>query len=220
MSKIEILGKTFFPGSRKEIKLNKIEGLRDKEGNPRIKVELIMSLADGKQVGMPSWIGEAYDHLGKQDTLETSTTFDAQMEGMSLYIHELPESKDPAKTAFSCMFANFRMTREGDDEKTDELGDVALKFVAYIPGDKRLWTWLYDYNKAKLWIRFECTQAELIPDAAPKQETQLPLGGDDFEAQRQEATSKAHDAEFDAPAKPKDKTKADKPKLVAAGSVN
>lgn len=213
MNKTEILGKTFFPRTMKEVKVNKIEALRDKEGNPRIKVEVLMPLSDGKQVGMPTWVGDAYDHLGKEDTLETSTNFDVQMESMSLYIHELPEAKEPSKTAFSCTLKSFRMTREQEDEDDEELGEVALKYVVYIPGDKRLWSWLWDYSKMKLWIRHECTQADVIPEAAPK-ETQLPLGGDQFDEERREATSKAHDAEFDAPAKSKDKGGR---KLAAAG---
>jgi hypothetical protein len=202
MTQTEILGKTFFPGSRKEVKLQGLQLLRDSEGNPRIKIDALMPFSDGKLTGMPSWVGEAFDHLGREDTLERSTKFEAQMEGMTLSIYELPESAEPSKTAAACMLRNFSMTREKEDEEDEELGEVALKFVLYIPGDKRLWTWLYDFHRRRFWIRFENTQEEL-PEAKPSTD-QLPLVGDQFDGERRQDLSPAKDAEFAAkPAKGK-----------------
>lgn len=186
--------KCFFPGTRKEIIVQDIRILKNAAGEARIKLDLAMPFDDGKLVGMPDWIGQAYDHIGKEDTVERNTKFDVELESMSLYCHTTEDITQPAQTLFNVLLKTFQMTREKQDDDEEELSDVNLQFAAYVPANQRLWTWLYPYKSMKLFVRFETTQAELPVDQA-QEDSQMKLGDVD-DAARKDATSKKRDAEF------------------------
>lgn len=72
--------------------------------------------------------------------------------------------------------------------------ELALAFVAYIPGNRKVWDWLYPYNKKNVYVRFDTTQPDLADK--PKSDTQMKLGDEGYESARKDATSKAQDKEF------------------------
>jgi hypothetical protein len=186
------LSKTFFPGSRKQLRVQNIQLLTDKAGVNRIHLRLLMSLADNKLVGIPSWVAEAYDHMAEEESQEVSTKFAVDLDEMTMYIHTTEDIDRHALTAFSVKLKNFKLTREKTDEEDEELPDLALCFEAYLPDNRAAWHFFYDYGKKYIFVRFDTTQPEL----KPKEDKQMKLVGDDHEAQRKEATSPKHDAEF------------------------
>lgn len=189
------LAKTFWPGSRKELIVEAVSLLQNRAGEQRIKIGLMMPLSDGKLVGMPSWVGDGFDHIGKEDTLETSIKFALDLKEMSMYIHTTEDTEKPAQTVFNVMLSAFTLRRDPQDEGEEELADVCLHFVAYVPDNTQLWAWIRTHFRKSIFVRFETTQQEL-PLSQPQPDKQMKLGDDDYESQRREATSKAHDQEF------------------------
>lgn len=187
--------KTFYPGARKKLLVQGISLLQSSEGEKRIRMELVMPFGDGALVGTPTWIGEAYDHLSKEDTVERFTKFEMDLDGMSMFVFATEDQEKPMQTLYNVTLSDFSMVRkkQGDDE--DELTDVTLKFVAKVPSNPKLWQWIYPYHRGSIFVRHESTQADL-PIEAAKPETQMKLGDDGYEAARREATSGAHDGEF------------------------
>lgn len=190
-------GKTFFPGARKKLLVQGISLLQSSEGEKRIRLELVMPFGDGALVGTPTWIGEAYDHLSKADTVERFTKFEMDLDGMSMFVFPTEDHDKPMQTLFNVTMSDFSMVRKKQGEDEDELTDVTLKFVAKVPSNPKLWDWIYRYHRGSIFVRHESTQADLPMDQ-PKDDKQLKLveGSDDFEADRKDATSKARDAEF------------------------
>ncbi len=189
------LARCFFPGTRKHLIVQGITLLQSAEGEKRIKLDLIMPLTDGSLVGMPSWIGEAFDHMGKEETVERFTKFDVELESMSLFVHTTEDADNPAQTLFNVLLSNFSMTREEQDEEEEDLSDVCLKFVAKAPSNPKLWAWIYPYHQNSIFVRFETTQPELAA-SAPAEDKQMPLVGDEFDGERRRASGKKHDREF------------------------
>lgn len=194
----QYLSKTFFPGTRKQLRVQNVQLLTDKAGVKRIKLALDMSLADDKLVGMPSWVAEAYDHMAEEESQEVSTKFAVDLDEMTLYIHTTEDVDHHAITAFSVKLKNFKLTREKTDEDDEEQPDLALCFEAYLPDNRSAWNWLYDYSKKFIFVRFDTTQPDLAAAAKPA-DKQMKLGEltkEQIEAERREACSPEHDAEF------------------------
>lgn len=202
--------KLFFPGARKEVRVQGITLLQSSEGEKRIKLDLLMPLDDGKQVGMPGWIGDAYDHIAKAETVEKYTKFDVELEAMSLYCHSTEDADKPMQTLFNGLLNSFSISRGKQDDDDEDLGGIGLKFTARIPSNPKLWSWLYPYHRNSIFVRFETTQADLELEHKPAEDKQLTLeqsaknvqkhfgskAGDEYDEERREANSKAHDAEF------------------------
>jgi hypothetical protein len=163
------LARCFFPSARKELIIETLTLLQTRAGESRIKLGLVMPLGDGKLVGLPGWIGDSLDIIGREDSLESAVKFDVNLKEMTLTIYSTEDSQKPA-----------------------QLSDVNLHFVAYVAANTELWGWFYKHFRKSIFTKFETTQADL-PLAQP--DTQMKLG-DDHETERKEATSKAHDAEF------------------------
>jgi hypothetical protein len=191
------LARTFWPGSRKELFIESVV-LQMRSNLQHVKVGLMMPLSDGKLVGMPSWVGEGFDHIGKQDTLESSIKYTLELKEMSLYIHSTEDTPKASQTVFNVFLTAFSLRRDEQDENNDEVSDVNLHFVSYIPFTAEFWAWIGRHYRKTIFVRFETTQAEL-PSGQEKPsttDTQMKLGEDGYEAARREATSKDHDAEF------------------------
>jgi hypothetical protein len=194
MTEGNFLEKTFFPGVRKQLRVETISLLTDRADINRIKVPFSMPLNDGKLTGIPAWLAEGYEHMAKEESQESSIKFAVQLSEMSLYLHTTEDIQHAAQTLFSVSLKDFKLEREETDEEDEELPELALAFVAIIPGNRKVWDWLYPYNKKNVYVRFDTTQPDLADK--PKPDTQMRLGDDGYDAARKDATSKAHDADF------------------------
>lgn len=190
------LAKTFWPGSRKELVVTAVQLLQNTAGEQRIKMAYMLPLGDGRLVGMPSWVGEGYDLIGKEGTRVKSIKYELDLKEMTMYIHTTEDIEKPAHTIFNVMLTGFVMSRK--PEKGDELSDVNLHFEAYMPDDRAFWSWIKLHFRASIFTRFDTTQQELPLEQAPAiEEKQMKLSKDDgYEKERKQATSKSQDAQF------------------------
>lgn len=163
------LARCFFPSTRKELVVSAVSLLQNRAGEQRIKIGLMMPLNDGRLVGLPTWIGEGYDHIGKEDTLETAIKYALDLKEMSLYAYTTPESDKPAQTVFNVTLTQFSLRRDPQDEEADDLADVALHFSAYVPDNTQFWSWVRTHFRKSIFVRFETTQAELPLGQVPAQ---------------------------------------------------
>jgi hypothetical protein len=191
------LGKTFFPGTRKEVLVESISLLMTRAGEKRIKVTFSMPLGDQKLVGMPTWLGDSYDVIAREDSMLAADKWSHDIKEMVLTIYPTEDGQKPSLVVKSPLMSAFTLRRDPQTEGSDELSDVNLHFFAYIDASIGNWDWLYKNFRASAFMKFETTQAELALE--PKPDNQMSLVGDDHEADRREATSPAHDQEF-APA--------------------
>jgi hypothetical protein len=186
------LARCFFPQTRKEIIIETLTLLQTKAGENRIKLGLMMPLSDGKLVGMPGWIWDSLDIIGREDSLESAVKFDVNLKEMTLTIYTSEDSQKPAQLAVAPLPNAFQLCREPQEGK-EEISDVNLHFVAYIGATTTLWSWFYTHFRKSIFTKFETTQADLPLE---KPDTQMKLGDDGYEDARKDATSKVHDPEF------------------------
>jgi hypothetical protein len=187
------LARCFFPQTRKEIIIETLALLQTRAGENRIKLGLMMPLSDGKLVGMPSWIGDSLDIIGREDSLESAVKFDVNLKEMTLTIFGTEDSQKPAQLAVAPLLNAFQLRRDPQEDEDEELSDVNLHFVAYIGATTVLWSWFYTHFRKSIFTKFETTQADL-PLEQP--DTQMKLGDDGYEAARKDATGKERDVEF------------------------
>lgn len=186
--------KLFFPQTRRELLVQDISLLETSGGEKRIRLELIMPFGDNKLVGMPSYIGDEYDHLVKEDSVASYSKLNLEFEAMSYFVFTTEDHDKAAQTLYNVHMTSFTMNHE--KKKKDELADIYMKFVALVPSNPKLWSWLYPYHRNSIFVRFEPTQTEMEPEKPAEADKQLKLGDDGYEKERRRATSKSQDAQF------------------------
>lgn len=195
------LAKTFFPGCRKlliprQISLLQTRGTENKKGESRIKINFAMPLDDGKQVGMPSWIGDEYDTMARLESMLTYKKWGHDIKEMSTTFYTADDSPKPSLLAVCPSFQSFTMQRSGGKDDDVPPG-ISLHFEIYMNDSTEAWNWFRRNFRQATYGLFQTTQMELpLADKGTADVNQMKLVGDDHEAARQEATSKAHDAEF------------------------
>jgi hypothetical protein len=169
------LGKTFFPGTRKQLTVKNLSLLRTRGGETRIQLGLTMPLSDGKLVGLPSWVGDAYDDLAVADSQQASTKFVSEMDAMTLYIFSSTDSDAPAQTVFNVLLNTFSLRREAQDAEAEEASGVNLVFVAYVPFSQEALGWLARHFHETIFVRFDTTQAALFEKPVSDAQMELPV---------------------------------------------
>lgn len=187
------LAKTFFPGCRKASILKQVTLLQTKADEKRLKMLLAMPLGDGKQVGMPSWVGSSYDVMAREGSTLGYQKWVHDITEMTMSIFATDDAKRPTLLVVCPKLTSFTL-RRGED-KDESLAEVYLQFEAYANDSVELWNWSRLNHRATSYFLFETTQKELF-DKPKQDDAQMKLGADEHEAARKEATSKEHDAEF------------------------
>lgn len=199
---------TFFPNQRKHVKVLPGGTGPGKTGDVRyIQLALKMELSDGKLVGMPDYIGQAYAVLAKEGSLLDSPKVLVTLSGVSIALYATEKSADASLEVEECVLSKFVMTRE-KAKKEGEMDPIHLRFVLQTNGwVPKLWKWLGDNFQSEFWIGFGGTQMtlELIGPAAVDEEdeeepAQMQLTeAEQLEKDRKEATSPAMDSVFGKP---------------------
>lgn len=203
------LARTWFPGVRKELIIKRIELLQGKSGVNQIKLSVVMPLSDEKLVGMSSWLGASYDVICKEDSLLTFEKWGHQIVEMVYTAFTADDSPKPSQIFVCPVMKNFMLRRGKQGDEDEDLADINLQFEAYVNDSTELWAWCRRQYRKSIYVKFETTQKELPLGEVPD-DKQMKLGEspaqeedgedydaeDDFEDERREATSKAHDAEF------------------------
>lgn len=171
------MAKLFYPGVRKAVFVQGISLLETTEGEKRIRLEMSME-DDGRLIGMPFYFADPYEHIAKADSVEKFSKLELDFEAMSLYLYTTEDHDKSAQVLFNVKMGSFMMVR-GIGNK-DEAADVSIKFVAKVPSNPKLWSWLYAYHRATVFIRFEPTQAD-ISDAQAKAQPDKQMKLDDKE---------------------------------------
>lgn len=192
------LAKTFFPSCRKllipkQISLLQTRGTETRKGETRIKINFAMPLDDGKQVGMPSWVGDEYDTMAREGSMLTYKKWGHEITEMTTTFYTADDSPKPSLVAPCPLFQAFTMQRSG--AKDDDLPGINLHFEVYMNDSTEAWSWFRRNYRQATYGLFQTTQMELpVTSSAP--DTQMKLGDDNYEAARKDATSKAHDREL------------------------
>lgn len=188
------LAKTWFPSARKELIISTVTLLQTKAGENRIKLGVTLPLSDGKLVGMPGWLGDSYDVIGKADSLLMSDKWGHEIKEMTWTAYSTEDSTKPAQLAVCPLMNSFQLKRGPQDEDAEELSDVCLHFVAYLTDSSPLWSWCRVNHRKSIFVKFETTQQELFEQKPD--DKQMKLGDDGYEEARKDATSKGRDSQF------------------------
>jgi hypothetical protein len=148
---------TFFPNQKKRMLL-KAAGtgpVMGKDKTRRIRLALKMSLDDGKLVGMPSYIADAYNALAKDDSVMDDPKLLIELDGINVEFYATDQTKDPTIKVEGVMLHSFHVSRETvkrDGEAPPIFLYFTLKTSGWIP---KLWLWLADNLNADFWMMFE-----------------------------------------------------------------
>lgn len=140
----------FFPKTvSREIRIRTYTGLvsRPPEQAKRLKLSLSMPLSGRSLVGMPEWLGNAYEFVSKtHDTVNVSIEFAAA--NLELSSDDL--FSKPAK-APKTKLSKFSIVTVGDKENPD----VEAQFVAHVQFSRDFHKWCGEYVGDLVWSRFD-----------------------------------------------------------------
>jgi hypothetical protein len=196
------LGKTFFPGARKDIMLVNYLPLRsrgDKDGNGGVnqkKLFFKMELTGDSVVGEPGWVGEAHDYMAEDDNEAVRVIFDNKrmiMPGMTIDVYATRETKARALLLTACQFSHFTMHRQGLEEKAK----VWLEWQVLCPDPMQLHQWLHDVLHKGFCAVFEQGQKTMEFEDDDKDDTQAKLPG--YDGENANTMDASRDAEFKSP---------------------
>lgn len=170
------LGETFFPNHRKEITVENVSLQNDKSKVLKIKTIISMSLDDGNQVGMPTWVGDHYATLAKEGCMAGSVKYpDIVLDEMTVYCHTGSQTVKPAQTLACPVINGFSMVRGDAPKREGGLPPVWLEFTAYMNFTSEAWSWLpRHFRPHTFYMLFLATQRQI--DEPKSVDPQLKLG--------------------------------------------
>lgn len=187
----------FFKGVRRELQINDFHVLRSTGSERRIKINMRMPLGGGRPViGLPEWVLDARENVTKDGSPHRKVICEVDIEGVTTEFFTTPESKRRTQVLNGCLVKQFAVERVGKDEKTE----VYLNFVGYAPCSEEIVLWMYKHLHESTFAQFDATQASFLyagegSDSDADQE-ELPLVGDEFDADRREALKPENDEQF------------------------
>ena len=187
MSKTKV--QTFFPGTRKEVMiLSSGTGLLS---DKRVQLALSMKLSDGRLVGMPDWLSDAYVLIAKDNGWTGTKKHQAQLDGVEVKLYANDSQEEPILVLESCSIQSLSFVR-GNDKKNGAVGNVDLHFtLSTISYNAKLWKMVPDYFMGTLFMQFAGTQMTMV--FKKKKE-----GEEDGESEEPNLLGPEHDAEFGA----------------------
>jgi hypothetical protein len=142
---------TFFPSTNRRV----IIGSPTKQSTTgRICVPIRMPLTGESMVGMPDWVGEAFEAVSQ--FLDSATPEVEQIADLTLaFANDKPKSNgklfdDPSVRVPSAELKAFSVLRAGDAEDPD----VELNFKVYAPFTRDFWKWLGEMAGAEVYMAF------------------------------------------------------------------
>lgn len=156
-------GETFFPNTRKEITVENVSLQNDKSKVLKIKTIISMSLDDGKQVGMPTWVGDHYAQLAKEGCMAGSVKYpEMAMDEMTVYCHTGEQTTRPAQTFICPVINGFSMVRGDAPKREGGMPPVWLEFTCYVNFSTEAWSWLArHFRPSKFYMLFLATQRNI-----------------------------------------------------------
>jgi len=202
---------TFFRGHRRETFIDGATILCNAAGEKRLKLSMKLPLVGNQLVGMPEWIEGPFIDISKPEyAFKSPISSNMELDPMILHVYGLPEDNVLAATTHELVtfdgvrMCAFKIERDTDSEK--EHSDISLTFTAYLPRTGKFLKFADDNFNTSIFVLYEAAQKSLLDDNPNLQPTDSPTQPeqaqeeattDEYEAERREAVSPAHDAEFD-----------------------
>lgn len=159
---------TFFPGTNRRVVL----GSPTKQAsNGRIVIGIRMPLSGESLIGMPDWVGEAYEAVSKflaeaspevQQVADLTLAFANDRPSGELFAH--PSVKVPGAE-----LKNFTVVRAGEAEDPD----VELTFKAFTPFTRDFWTWVGEMAGKEVYMHFPSSMVKPVAVKATDQQGEL-----------------------------------------------
>ena len=157
---------TFFPGTARRVLLG---SPTLQTTNRRICIPISMPLTGESFVGMPDWVGNAYEQVAK-----FFSHVDPQMQQIcDITLHfsnDAPKGEMFAKPSAKVPAAElrkFEVLRAGETENPDG-PDVEMHFKAYAPFTRDFWAWIGEMAGEEVYMAFPSSLGGKI-EVAPKQ---------------------------------------------------
>lgn len=190
----------FFPGTaRHEVFVANYSPLKSRGGEQRKKLLFRMPLGPEQSLaGMPSWVGDAYNSVAKDDSLSDRVNMTPELKGMTVELYSTADIPHRSLLLTRCTIKGLHVTRTGVGDKAT----FALFFTAYTPNGLALHQWLNDHYEMSTFATFDVDQSALPLDEDADEEEDDPQDSldlddeEDHEAERREAVSPKHDHEF------------------------
>lgn len=176
---------TFFPGVRKAVLVDGVTPLANAAGEKRIKLDLIISLADNQILGIPEWLEDAIKLVQKASVGSGLNKSLIELQGVVLRFYAAFGDDRPAHELSGAMLKSFVVRRSSKETPSGELADTELAFQAYTYWSDETWGWAGKAFNSTIFTNFGTTQAKLsfgppvekkdgVPTAA-KRDTPGPL---------------------------------------------
>lgn len=157
---------TFFPGTSRRITLG---SPTLQTSNRLICIPISMPLTGESFVGMPDWVGNAYEqvakffsHVDPEMQQITDVTLHFSNDKPSSEMFAAPSAKVPAAN-----LRKFEVLRVGETENPDG-PDVEMHFKAYAPFTRDFWAWIGEMPGEEVYMAFPSSLGGKIA-IAPKQ---------------------------------------------------
>jgi hypothetical protein len=157
---------SFFPNAKRRITLDGWTPLMNSQDEKRVRFDFDMPLTGESFLGMPGFIGGAFESMNKEDSVEKKSTLELELEGITVEFFATDKSPRRHNMLTATTLRSFYLERDGE-------GLVHLHFSITVRRDEDLVIWAHKYEGATMWIEFTATQPSLV---APKDEKQMKLG--------------------------------------------
>jgi len=161
MAKQKTKLKEFFEGRRRQCELQVINVLKNKAGERRIKMSVIMPLSGQPVTGMPDIFTEPYMLMQKEKSTLNFSKIDVAVNEAAFNIFSTDTIKSAAVSTNGTLLQGFRMIGEGSDDKRT----VSLEFIVYTGYTMALRDWGCDHIHSEFWAEVAPSQMELAEEA-------------------------------------------------------
>lgn len=146
-----------FEGRKRKAHLVRWEHLKNKAGEPRIKLDLILPLLNEPVIGMNGPISDTYIVMAKEDSKVGRATLNLYAEGMTLDCFDTEGQKKASISSQGCSFFKFQLEASGEGEKRT----LNLHAVVYVAASIGFRDWAWDHRGSDFWLEAVYSQSEM-----------------------------------------------------------
>lgn len=156
MSKL-IKETSFFGGNRRKTELGSWQVLQSRAGEKHMRFAFEMVLSGENLVGMPDWIGDAFEAMEGDGSALRRAALDRILEGMTMEIFPTDKHKRPTLSLTGATIKNLFLVRDGEEDKAE----VVQHMTVYAPANVQARDWAWDTLRGTFWASFEYSQTEM-----------------------------------------------------------
>lgn len=164
----------FFPKKRRRVDLIRPTMKRNAQKEKRISLQFSMPMTSDNLVGMPDYIGQGFEAIGKENSSMLKAEIGTELDAMNIRFFQLSEKDErPEKQVdlrlIGALLSAFNLSKNpgrGDVPQKD----VMLTFKVTVPFKSYIWQWAGDRAGDTLFAEFESTQQTF--EAAAKRDSE------------------------------------------------